>query len=31
MHVCFYEEWCDRGDVEHALERVERLVEELGY
>jgi len=27
MHTCFYEGWCDRGDVEAALRAVERLVE----
>ncbi len=26
MHVCFYEGWCSRSDVEKALEAVERLV-----
>ncbi len=26
MHVCFYEGWCARDDVEKALERIERLV-----
>jgi len=29
MHVCFYEGWCDRGDVEEALKSVRRLVEEI--
>lgn len=27
MHVCFYEGWCTREDVEEACGRVERLVE----
>jgi len=26
MHTCFYEGWCDGGDVEEALRAVERLV-----
>ncbi len=26
MHICFYEGWCAREDVEHALEQVEKLV-----
>ncbi|ALL00402.1 PaREP1/PaREP8 domain containing family protein [Pyrodictium delaneyi] len=26
MHVCFYEGWCSREDVEKALERVRKLV-----
>ena len=30
MHMCFYEGWCTRGDVEEALARVGRLVEEAG-
>lgn len=30
MHTCFYEGWCTRGDVEEALARVGRLVEEAG-
>ena len=29
MHVCFYEGWCAREDVEEALERIERLVGEV--
>ena len=29
MHTCFYEGLCDRGDVEEALEAVEKLVEEV--
>ncbi len=28
MHTCFYEDWCDRGDVEEALKAVEKLVRE---
>ncbi len=26
MHVCFYEGWCAREDVEKAVKRIERLV-----
>jgi len=29
MHVCFYEGWCVERDVEHALRRIKRLVEEV--
>ncbi len=29
MHVCFYEGWCARRDVEVALKRVERMVKEV--
>ena len=29
MHVCFYEGWCAREDIEDALEPVERLVREV--
>ena len=29
MHVCFYEGWCSRGDVEEALKRVRKLVSEV--
>jgi len=29
MHVCFYEGWCTREDVEEALARIERLVREV--
>jgi len=29
MHVCFYEGWCAREDIEDALESVERLVREV--
>lgn len=29
MHVCFYENWCTRKDVEPALKRVEKLVKEV--
>ena len=29
MHVCFYEGWCTRGDVEIALKRAEKLVKEV--
>ena len=30
MHICFYEGWCGLEDVKEALERVGRLVEEVG-
>jgi len=29
MHVCFYEGWCAKEDVEEAIERVEKLVNEV--
>jgi len=29
MHVCFYEGWCSEDDVEKALKRIRRLVEEI--
>ncbi|BES81522.1 hypothetical protein PABY_10890 [Pyrodictium abyssi] len=29
MHTCFYEGWCAEKDVEKALERIKRLVEEV--
>ena len=29
MHVCFYEGWCAREDIENALEPVEKLVKEV--
>ena len=29
MHVCFYEGWCARGDVEGAVKHVEKLVREV--
>ncbi len=29
MHVCFYEGWCAREDVEKAIRRVEKLVEAI--
>ncbi len=29
MHICFYEGWCAREDVEDALKRIERLVNEV--
>ena len=29
MHVCFYEGWCSREDVEEAVERIEKLVDEV--
>lgn len=30
MHICFYEGWCTKRDVEAAHKRVERLVREVG-
>ena len=29
MHVCFYEGWCSKEDVERAIRSVERLVKEV--
>ncbi|MEB3778864.1 MAG: PaREP1 family protein [Desulfurococcales archaeon] len=29
MHLCFYERWCNREDVEEAAKRIERLVDEV--
>jgi len=29
MHICFYEGWCIKRDVERAYKRVERLVNEV--
>ncbi len=29
MHTCFYEGWCSREDVEEALKRIRRLVDEV--
>ena len=29
MHVCFYEGWCSREDVEEAAKRIEKLVREV--
>jgi len=29
MHKCFYEDWCTEKDVEEALTRVKKLVEEI--
>ncbi len=29
MHICFYEGWCARGDVEITCRHVERLVKEV--
>lgn len=29
MHVCFYEGWCEREDVENGLEQVKALVREI--
>ncbi len=29
MHICFYEDWCTREDVEDAYKRVEKLVSEV--
>ena len=28
MHLCLYEGWCNREDVEEAAKRIERIVEE---
>ncbi len=29
MHICLYENWCVRRDVENAYRRVEKLVKEI--
>jgi len=29
MHICFYEGWCKPGQVEAAMKRVEKLLEEI--
>ena len=29
MHICFYESWCIKGDVEEAIKRIEKLVNEV--
>ncbi len=29
MHTCFYEGWCTRRDVEKAIDRITRLVDEI--
>jgi len=29
MHICFYEGWCARKDVENAYKRIEKLVKEI--
>lgn len=29
MHVCFYEGWCVKEDIENALEEIEKLVREV--
>jgi len=29
MHICFYEGWCGREDVEYALKQIEKLVKEM--
>jgi len=29
MHVCFYEGWCSKEDVEEAIKRIERLTDEV--
>ena len=29
MHICFYEGWCAREDIEDAYKRVEKLVKEV--
>ena len=31
MHVCFYEGWCAKSDVEEAMKRVKKLVEEVKH
>ena len=28
-HTCFYEGWCGREDVEEALKRIKKLVDEV--
>ena len=30
MHICFYEDWCARDDVENALRVLEKPVREIG-
>ena len=29
MHICFYEGWCSREDLEEAYKRIKRLIEEI--
>lgn len=29
MHVCFYEKWCNKIDIENSLKAVEKLVREV--
>ncbi|MET1159496.1 MAG: PaREP1 family protein [Thermoprotei archaeon] len=29
MHICFYEGWCAKKDVENAYKRIEKLVKEI--
>ena len=29
MHICFYEGWCARKDVENAYKRIEKLIKEV--
>ena len=29
MHICFYEGWCSKEDIENALEAIEKLVREV--
>ena len=29
MHICFYDGWCAREDIEDALKRIEKLVKEV--
>ncbi len=29
MHICFYEGWCTKEDIENALEAIEKLVREV--
>ncbi len=29
MHICFYEGWCSREDIENSIEAIEKLVREV--
>ncbi len=29
MHICLYEGWCSKEDIEKAMKRISRLVEEV--
>jgi len=29
MHICFYEGWCSREDVEDAIKRLEKLLNKV--